>query len=1104
MADDNFDEFDFDDLDGVDNLDDVSLDDTFDNTDLGNNADAQSEQESADSSSKTSDENSDGNSTAFDDLKNDNTYVAPKDENTFDADTLDEVTDEKLKKQKKHKKAKWWWIIPLVLLVIVAVAFVGWQIKPKTKLNVCVLDKTVLVASDDNDVDKNLAYRKHQGLFWLLEQKKIVFQNGKYYDYKKDYFGQQLKDDGTVDKEKSLTTLDYVPDLMYISDVYGATNDTYGYFNKNEASGNGFNSDDMSVVSYAYENNATVVGEMELFNSNMSASVKSQLESLFGMSESGWVGRYIYELQDFTDVPDWAPPLYEQQEGVEWQFSGPGILLVSNEGKIIVLEQKTDFNSKNLLQISINDKYKKEFKGAKKCNFYNWFELIDANSSTEAIATFEFDVNATGMEKIKDISSQPRFVAITRKKQENKPYAYYFAGDFNDYVSKRNFNRFLGADKVYKMLSYDNQGDISYFYWNFYNPFMSKILKDVEKENGARHKGKNEDSKSTTASSRINNDKIEVQIDGKWQEIYLKALSLNAYKPGEKKYTRDYTYYESLVSELVSLGANCIRAKDVMPAEFYRAIYQNNKNKDSSTVYLIQSITAPDDLSASDYLSNDGLAKWKEKLEAAVCAVHGDGSLKSSNNLDATSYFNDVSPYLIAYVIEPDINEKNAELILNSNPTFTYSGKYFASSDTVSSLCAELADIVQTKNNDTYGYKVPVGINVDANTLSSFKYSKGKVKYDLSNIVLNGDDKQYFFVSVDGALSSSAFKSNSKHYGGNDYGTSFEKYLKDVKASVNLPLLVNGICVPTNTGSSTKEAQQAEKLISALNSIDASGAMGGVINDLNDNWSAVSSKMYPFTVPLSNNYLWHDVADSAQTTGVVAVESPTPTVSNMEYFDDDRMQGMSVSANESYLYINLRLLEDIDYSKEEFFVGIDTYQRNDGDYYYSKDYTPTSLSGMEFVIRFKGKQNAGLYVINSYDKNKGHYASKESYSGKYNLVSKLNYGGFRSGDNQFYTTGTTTYIRIPWAMLNVTDPSQKVVINNDGKLKNQVKTTQTNGFLISLIIADKSTKDLLYMFPESKKDPGYKTFKWSTWEEVTFEYREKDGFSTLKKYYSTK
>lgn len=1076
MADKSFDEF--------DSFDDISLEE-FENEDI-----------------VESDKNKE-NTTDFEELKNENTYVAPKDENTFDADKLDEISDKKIKKKSDKRKIKWYWIIPLIVLIIIAIAFIGWQVKPKTKLNICVLDKTVLVATDDNDVDKDLAYRKHQGLFWLLEQKKIVFQDGKYYDYKKDYFGQQLNDNGTVDKEKSLATLDYVPDLMYISDVYGATNDTFGYFNKNEASGSGFSSDDMSVVSYAYENNATVVGEMELFNSNMNAYVKSQLESLFGMSQTGWVGRYIFELQDFTDVPDWAPPLYEQQEGVEWQFSGPGILLVSNEGKIIVLEQKTDFNSKNLLQISINDEYKKEFKGAKKCNFYNWFELIEANSSTEALATFEFDVNATGMEKLKDISSKPQFVAITRKKQENKPNAYYFAGDFNDYVSKKNVNRFLGADKVFKLLSYDNQGDISYFYWNFYNPLMTSVLKEVEKSNASRHKDENKDIKNNTAVSRLNNDYIEVKANGKWQKIYLKALSLNPFKPGEKKYTRDYTYYESLINELVSIGANCVRAKDIMPAEFYRAIYQNNKDNSSKTIYLIQSIAAPDDLPAGEYLGSDGIAKWQEKIEKTVMAVHGDGNMMATENMNSTSYFNDVSPYLLALIIEPNLTAENAEIIEKSNSSFSYSGKYFASSSAVSSFCARLCDIAQAKNDDTYGYKIPIGINIDSNAIANYKYAKGKVKYDLSNLTLSDEDKAYYFLSISGSLSQSAFSSNEKHYGKNDYSDAFAKYLKEVKAAINTPLLVNGVSVSTNIGSYT-ESEQSQKLIEALNSVESANCIGGVINDLNDDWSAVSSKMYPYTVPLANNYLWHNVADSSQTTGLVAIESPTPKVSNLEYFDDDRMQGMSVCANESYLYINLRLLEDIDYSKEEFFVGIDTYQRNDGDYYYSKDYTPTSLSGMEFVIRFKDKQNAGLYVINSYDKNKGNLSSKESYSGKYNLVSKLNYGGFRSGDNQFYTTGTTTYIRIPWALLNVTDPSQKVVINNDGKLKNQVKTTQTNGFLISLMIADKSTKDLLYMFPETKKDPGYKTFKWSTWEEVTFEYREKDGFQTLKKFYSNK
>ena len=58
-------------------------------------------------------------------------------------------------------------------------------------------------------------------------------------------------------------------------------------------------------------------------------------------------------------MPDWAPPMYEKQEGVTWQFSGPGILLVSAD-KIIVLEQKTDFDSKNLLRVRVNEEYKKQ------------------------------------------------------------------------------------------------------------------------------------------------------------------------------------------------------------------------------------------------------------------------------------------------------------------------------------------------------------------------------------------------------------------------------------------------------------------------------------------------------------------------------------------------------------------------------------------------------------------------------------------------------------------------------------------------------------------------------------------------------------------------
>ncbi|MDO4364928.1 MAG: hypothetical protein Q4C99_10430, partial [Clostridia bacterium] len=117
------------------------------------------------------------------DAPNPNTYVAPQaDENTFDPEKeRAKQTKEETKKIKKKKFFKWYFIVPLIILLILIIAFVGWQIKPKTYLNVCVLDKTVLVGDEDNDVDGELAYRKHEGLFWLLNQKKIVFQDGKAY-----------------------------------------------------------------------------------------------------------------------------------------------------------------------------------------------------------------------------------------------------------------------------------------------------------------------------------------------------------------------------------------------------------------------------------------------------------------------------------------------------------------------------------------------------------------------------------------------------------------------------------------------------------------------------------------------------------------------------------------------------------------------------------------------------------------------------------------------------------------------------------------------------------------------------------------------------------
>lgn len=974
----------------------------------------------------------------------------------FNSETdQEQKTEDKLKTIKKPRKAKWYFLIPAVFIIILLFIFIGWHIKQKKIINVCLLDKTVLTVEEGNEINIDSIYRKHQGFYWLLEQKKYTFEDKNFYDYKKDYFGLLLDENGLLSGKRELSTLDYVPDLMYISDVYGAVDDTYGYYDSGWAKEGGVTVDEMSVISYAYENGATVVAEMELFNSGMESSVYSQLTSLCGVNPTGWVGRYVYDLQDFTDVPDWAPPMYEAQEGVEWQFEGPGIILVSSE-KIIILEQKTDFNSKNLLQIYINDEYKKEFKGCKTLNFYNWFEIVEPTYDSEVLANFEFDVNATGMEKLKGVLKAPRFAAAIRKVEKDKSPVYYFSGDFNDYVDHENYNRFLFADTVYRWISYDIAGDISHFYWEFYNPFMSKVLSEI----------KHIDEKNVSNGPddiKITDNAFKIQRGENAENFKPKAISINANEPGVKKYSKNYAFYEELVKAAADLNADTIFAKDLLPAEFYRAVYSHNSKHTDKPIYIIQQISAP---------AKPDEAEWEQKIKYTLDAIHGEGTAPESETLQKSSYFIDVSSYVLGVVIDG----------INANDNYTYDGTYTQGTE-AQGFGAYLYDTAQKYNAEKYGKYIAIGLNgYSDNIINIFKDDTCK--------------NEYFFASVSHESVVLAE--------GEDYTT----FYKNLSQKVNNRLLVTGVGVSSNVGIynivGTPEKEQGLITTELLKNIDSADILGTVVFDLNDDWTAVSEEMYPFTVPTQNNYLWQNVADPAQTSGFVAISPKTPKQTGINLSDDDRVQMMSLSANEGYFYITLQLLTDIDYSIEKFVVGIDTYQRNDGEYYFLEGYTPTSLSGMEFVINFDSKQDAGLYVTKSYNRSLGGYQTKESYTGKYDLVSKLKYGGFTSGDNQFYQTGSTIYIRIPWSWLNVTDPSSKIVLNDVGVPVDQAKTVSTNGAIVSALIVDKATKDQLYLFPETKNDPSYKTFKWETWEKCEYSFSEKEGYTILAKYFSSK
>ena len=156
---------------------------------------------------------------------------------------------------------------------------------------------------------------------------------------------------------------------------------------------------------------------------------------------------------------------------------------------------------------------------------------------------------------------------------------------------------------------------------------------------------------------------------------------------------------------------------------------------------------------------------------------------------------------------------------------------------------------------------------------------------------------------------------------------------------------------------------------------------------------------------------------------------------------------------------------------------------------------------MEYIIKITSAKDAALYVCSSYARGQETVSSTESFDGNWTKVMDLTYGNFSTSTSQFFIGSTNVRIRIPWTALNVTDPSQRVVIEQKTPFDGiQYKTTITNGFIPSLFVGNRESGDTEYIFPLSKDAVGYKTYKYETWKEVDYTVERKGSFGTIQAY----
>lgn len=1005
-----------------------------------------------------------------------------------------------------RKIFKWYFIVPAAIIIFAAMLILIWFIKPAKTLDIAVLDKTVPASAADGENylgGGSSDYRKHIGSNWLTNYLKIKNPDtNELYDYKKDYYGSKIDEQGNTVDSESITAIKSAPDLLYLSDCYGTK----------DSGDRGVTSDEMNTVSYCNSMGSTIIGEQDILTTGTDAKISAQLQELFGISHTGWAGRYIFDLADLTDVPEWAPEMYLKKYGVEWKCSGAGILLVSSDGDIIVLEEATDFKSKNLMKISVTDDYDSEF-SSNTVNYYSWFELIQPSKDTETLAEYTFNLNSEGMEKFSPVSSTCVFAAVTRTTTKYGGVNYYFAGDFNDYVNEARPYQFIGADFVWRMISFDKEGDVTNFYWNFYEPMMKKILKDCV----AKAEDKDEKTQKSEAQNanppRLLGSSFEIYSDGEWKPFTVKGFNVNAEAPGDKKYqySKDVTMFKKLIEEAADMGANTLRAYDLYSPEFYRALFEYNSDKNNQPMYLIQSIATP--TNADKNKIADEISILTDNIETVIDAVHGSGQSADFGERKGGVYSFDLSPYLLGYIVDADLSKQQLNN-LQSEKLAAYSGTYLES-DAVSaeSLNARLCDYAMKYSKDKYKTLNTVIAKGNAELLDKALWIQpNDITYNLSKIRTKGEAENYFGVCYS-AYSSDYAVRNYANQLKSGHEDAYSGYLAAIHRLSDKPVIID--CFGASTAANTyddyadvyglSESEQGRAIVKMHRQIFGEGFAAALIADLNDSWVNVSNESRIYTVPEQNAALWHDVTDIGQTTGVLAVESKEPEKIGLDFNTaGERMQTMKLMSNPTYLYCTVTLNEEIDFDNEELIVGLDTYQRNDGEYYYDKGYFANSLSGLEYVVKFDSKKSAALYTVPGYSRKNKTVTTKESYKADYTFVSQLNYGGFSAANTQFFVTGSTVNIRIPWAMLNAADPSQRIVIDDKTGVNSsggQYKTTITSGIIASVLIGQKGTKDTAYIFPDTKESASYKTYKWDKWESVDYVINEKDAYAQLKLYF---
>lgn len=360
-----------------------------------------------------------------------------------------------------------------------------WLLTPKTKLVIAIVDKTVLTTEG----------QEHSSLNWLLNQKKLTKTSKDAYKISNDYFGFFPKEKFQYRIKglerftaNQLLQLSKDADMAYFTDTYGIYKKEWYQEKSGERSSGmlygGLSNQDIEFLRLMKDKKKLVLSEFNVLGSPTSMENRTKFEKMFGLHWTGWTARYFNSLDTLKnkELPEWVVKNYKAANQNKWSFKHAGLVFVSSEDKVVILEESTHMSDAMPYIVSAASTQEK-FNVPEKMKYPFWFDVIVPNlDSNQVVSKFNMELNQNGKAELKKYGIPNSFPAVISSKHHDYPF-YYFSGDFCDNPISMTTSYFKGVS-LFKFLFYDISDPMerTSFFWNFYRPMMDVILEEAKEK----------------------------------------------------------------------------------------------------------------------------------------------------------------------------------------------------------------------------------------------------------------------------------------------------------------------------------------------------------------------------------------------------------------------------------------------------------------------------------------------------------------------------------------------------------------------------------------------------------------------------------------------